>query len=59
MKCLYQSCDCRYVDTSGMSQTKPCHECELYDPHDVRVSDGCIGRTGVLAVIIILILLAL
>lgn len=36
-------------------QTKACEECELYDPHRVRISRGCSEPAVVIILIIILL----
>lgn len=57
MKCLYQGCECRYVDTSGMHQLKPCSECELNEPKGVRISRGCAEPAVAILIILILLLI--
>ena len=58
MKCFYKDCQCLYQKNIGRGQviqTKPCCECKLYDPQEVRNSSGC--TKPVIAIILIIILL--
>ena len=55
MKCFYQDTECRYVNTSGMTQDKACEECELYSKDGVRISRGCAEPAIVIILIIILL----
>jgi len=37
MKCPYKyKCDCKYIDTAGMTKLKECVDCELYDNHTLE-----------------------
>ena len=62
MKCLYQNCECRYQKDIGRKQTiqtLPCNECELYDPDEIKVMDGCFKPAKKIAVAIIILILLL
>ena len=60
MKCKYQSdVECRYAKHLKYPTfaNLPCKECELYDPHRVKLSRGCAEPAIAIIIILILILL--
>lgn len=54
MKCPYNDNECRYVDTSDMTVSKACEECECYDK-GIRATGGC-AKTAVVILLVIVLL---